>query len=125
MFKAENGAADSVKEIGTEENTLKIEESVVTCKVIEGDDSKAEWLRLCLLIGEMAKYKARPSSRGSKRGARGKRGFGRGRKGNWKSADRNQASGDVDGDKVELGKRSREEEQPKAKHVRIADSDED
>ena len=136
MFNVENGAVDSVKEIETEDKTLKIEESVVTYKVIEGEDSQTEWLRLCLLIGEMGKNKSKKSTRGSGRGFRGKRGSGRGRKGNWKPADRKRGDGggekveleksskEEDCEKVVLGKRSNEEEeQPKAKHVRMTDSD--
>ena len=126
MFNVENGAADSLKEVGTEEKTLKIGESAVTYKTIEGDDAKAEWLRLCMLISEMVKGKSKQSSRGSKRGGRGgrgKRGFGRGRRDNWKPAGKNRDSGEVE--EVSLGKRSREEEQPTAKHIRMANSDED
>ncbi|KAI6650916.1 Lupus La protein-like [Oopsacas minuta] len=124
MFNAENGAVDA---IGSEEDTIKFGESMIKYKILDGEDEQKDWVRICQCISSMGKrQKMGGLSRGGGRGkwgGRSNRGGGRRGRGGFRSFQKK--TGEEDDEKVALGKRSRNEDEPKAKHTRMAGSDED
>ena len=129
MFCASNGAVDSLKEIQTEESTLKFDESIVNYKLLDGEEEQNEWVRLSQFINDkFTKNKKRDRSFKGGQGAR--RGGKRGR-------DSRKFQGKRFGkfERVPLGKRKIHEDtsstktdetvQPKMKHIRLVGSDED
>ena len=132
MFRSENGAVESMKEIQTEENTLKLGDSIVKYSILDGEEEQNEWVRISQFMNDSFN-----KNKDKKRGFKGGRGGGRKR--DWGSkrefGNRGRGARKFQGsdEKVSLGKRRSSEkntttadsEQPQPKHTRIANSDED
>ena len=120
MFLAENGTTDSMKDIQTEDNTLKFDDTIIKYTILDGETEQNEWVRLSQSINDNINKnkKKKNSKRGGRRG-RDSRKFQ-----SWR---------DGKDDRVHLGKRKSHEdnvttddtEQSQSKHIRMADSDED